>query len=207
MGKPSPATIKKTGLTVAIKKEYRISHPPATGSQLHVCPFTGFLGFINPPTTGGPTAQERIEAYKQGGPDPFLGFRPSKKIEFLNVLPEVWPNLAKALKQIDGPDRNTLHAHMETDLAFRERIKEIEREKMDELKSDISKFAKRPKNFMDRMALGRIYDPEAFDPARRLIVEQRKSVDQGRIQSRITSLDNCIDAELVHPEPPPQPQA
>lgn len=177
------------------------------GSRLYQCPFTGFLGFIPPCRFDDKSAEERIEIYKNGGTNPFVGFSPQMKVDFIAALPAVWPNLTKALKEIDGPDRNTLHAHMESDAVFREAIRNIEREKIDELKATIHKFGKRPKNFMDRMALGRLYDPEHFDPARRLIVEQRRSVDQGGIQSRLRSLGNCVDAQLVENPQIEQPNA
>lgn len=196
MGALSQKSLQKRSENLELKKlSYKIdADVQFTGNQLFKCPFTGFYGFISP-MSGDPV--KLIEDYKAGGASPFIGFSPSKKKLFIEKFPKFWPNVSKCLKAINGCAPMTYRRHINVDPLFSELIENINRENVDDLKNNMVKFSKRPKNFMDRMAVGRLYAPEEFDPARRLIVENRKSVDTRAIQSRLTNIESCVDAELV----------
>ena len=194
----------------SLSTPYDVLSENSNGSQLVLDPISGFLGFVIPPSNSNlPSVSERVNKYVESvrktgtGISPFAGFSPEKKLLFLKHFPSMWPNITACCKRLHM-DRNTFSNHYAIDSKFKSEIDAITQSKMDELKSTMWKFSKRPKNFMDRMAVGRVFEPETFDPARRLIISDQRNVTDSEARAVIRRVENAIDAEVVNVQNDPK---
>ena len=143
----------------------------------------------------------RFELMGVKQPDPLTI---SKKKRFLGWFRKLWPNMTQAAYKV-GVSRRSIVKHMDLDPVFGERVQEIIDLHVDATEANVVKFAKQPKNFMDRMAVLRHARPEEWDPARKLIVQhERFQMTPDSARSRLTMVNGAIDAEVVQAQFPPE---
>lgn len=158
----------------------------ATISQnLPIDPSSGFVQF-----------EDSAPVHMVCGVSSSLSFTPSKKLIFIDTLREVWPNTYLALKSVSVSYRS-YEFHLNLDPAFKQAVADVNAEKVSALKAKMHEFAMtNPKCFMDRIALGRIYARDEFDPGARVEVTH-KGFDRDDARKRLDRLSTVVDAEVV----------
>lgn len=138
------------------------------------------------------------------GAGPRIQFTVEKKIKFIRYFRRLWPNVTLAAAKA-GVTRKCVYNHMEADPVFCEKVQEIIDAHVDQTEATVVKFSKKPKNFMDRMAVLRRNRPEEWDPARKLIVKhERGALTPDRARERLDMVAGAIDAEVVQAQYPPE---
>jgi hypothetical protein len=123
-------------------------------------------------------------------------FIPSLKIKLIQRLIELWPNVSKACYEI-GISVATYKNHYAIDPLFREHIDEVKSSVVDDVKSFSVQLGRTNKMaIIDRMATLRAFDPENYDRAKIVKVQQEiPDIEGGK--KRMKNLEHVIDAEIV----------
>lgn len=135
-------------------------------------------------------------------------FTPSRKKEFVLILPKHWPNITAACDEV-GITRQTYTAHLAIDEKFRDDVQAVVDRKVDEVEQRFFEFGKRPKNYLDRITIARAYRGEIYNPRGTLDVNVQGRVEMsdaeaGEIARRAGQV---VDAEIVREQywrKPPQ---
>ena len=113
------------------------------------------------------------------------------------ALAHHWPNLTAAAKEL-GVWPDALHHHKRKGSPWFMAIwEQAKLSALDRIKGVMMEQAQTPKGFLDRAMTLRAYEPDVFNPARKIIVEGHK-MSESDAERRSKVLDNCVDATIVN---------
>lgn len=150
-----------------------------TGNALVKDPETGFL------TASG-----------SGKGNPLFHFTPLKKLEFLELCSQHWPNIHRVCLDVKV-SYATYKNHLIMDEKFAECMEEIKQAKVDNVEGNVFTFSQRPQNFMDRMAILRAYRGELYNPVQK-VEHSSGNLSKDDVARRRVGLTTVLDAELVN---------
>jgi hypothetical protein len=108
-----------------------------------------------------------------------------------------WPNLTAASLSL-GMSHGVLHWHKaKRSPWFMSLFEQAKQVKLDKIKTVMVDCAMEPKGFLDRAMTLRAYEPDVFNPARKIIVEGYK-MTQDEADRRSKVLESCVDATIVN---------
>lgn len=122
-------------------------------------------------------------------------FNAEKKIKFLELAEEYWPNIHKICKEMKM-GYNTFKNHMLMDSKFAHCMEMIKQAKVDHVEGNVFTFSGRPANFMDRMAILRAYRGELYNPVQK-VQHVGSELSKDEVFRRRASLATAVDAEVV----------
>jgi hypothetical protein len=121
-------------------------------------------------------------------------FGATKKKAFLKLLAQTWPNIPAACKGI-GISYATYINHSRIDPKFKADLEELQKQHTFNVQGVMYKNALTPRGFMDRIALLRAYEPETFNPDKK--VQVTGTLTHEVVVQKSKNLTDCIDAELI----------
>lgn len=122
-------------------------------------------------------------------------FTAQKKIKFLELAEQHWPNMHKVCKDMKV-HFTTYKNHMLMDAKFAECLNLIKQEKVDTVEGNVFTFSQRPANFMDRMAILRAYRGDLYNPVQK-VQHVGTELSKDQVLARRASLATVVDAEVV----------
>lgn len=149
-----------------------------TGTTLVKCPQTGYM--VPAPNSGG---------------NPVFLFTAEKKIRFIELSAQLWPNMFRVCNEIKV-HYGTYKNHLIVDEQFAKDMDLVKQQKVDHVEGNVFEFANRPANFMDRMAILRAYRGELYNPVQKVQhVGQELSKDEAL--RRRASLATVVDPDVA----------
>ena len=151
---------------------------------------------------------QRIGALKHSNVDPKTGyliphnatsgshlyFTPERKSRFVKLAKELYPNL-HAVCEIVGITKLTYKTHYAMDRKFKEDMDELIDRAIDMVEHTMFSMAKKPMNFMDRIAILRSYRGEIYNPKSTVTI--KRDLDEREQFERKVSLAKVVDTEVA----------
>ena len=126
-----------------------------------------------------------------------LGLRELDPQKLAIALCHTWPNLTACAREL-GVSPEALHYHKRKGAPWFMAIwEQAKQSTLDKIKGVMVEQAVNPKGFLDRAMTLRAYEPDIFNPARKIIVEGHK-MSESDAERRSKVLDNCVDATIVN---------
>lgn len=130
-----------------------------------------------------------------GSVQSFVVFEPERKLKFVALLSEFWPDVSKCCAAV-GIHRTTFDNHLKWDVKFCKAVEAIKAAKLDELERvAIESGRDQRKGFLDRAMILRAHRPELYDRAKVVKIEGYKMA-AGEREQRAAALDQAIDVEV-----------
>lgn len=128
------------------------------------------------------------------GYSPIPVFTIAKKLEVLNRLSEVWPNVSLACR-LSGVSRQTFSNHMAIDKVLRECVEEFENRFVDDTEGVRFRLAQTTAGALDRMAVLNAYRRERYNP--KTEIEIKHSMTPSEARESFRRMESAVDAEVV----------
>jgi hypothetical protein len=153
----------------------------------------------NPANLGSTLVKDEATGFLVPGPsttgNPVFHFNAEKKIRFLELAMEHWPNIFKVCNEVKV-HYGTYKNHLIIDEKFAQCMDDIKQAKVDHVEGNVFTFANRPANFMDRMAILRAYRGDLYNPVNK-VQHLGHELSKDDVLRKRANLATVVDAEVV----------